>query len=538
MRICGLWVGIATTLLVAPFADARAQDVWQPAQSPCDLKPGHGVVSDGINQLKNAIENPAARREDRLDQAFEALVRAIRDHDQGSNPAAWYYLGRVFAEQGNAIGADTAFRHATELAPQCQDDVAQHASALAVDVLANALRGWQEGNPDSANYFFAIASRLDPSAAAIPLYQARMYADLGQLPEASAKLAEGKALAADDPNAKGLLRQATSDIVRSLERQALAEPAMQTVAGNRIGRDTLMANVARDSVLLATLIAEWAGQNLRPEVQQAVARDSTALEQRLSAWHGALTGVTDGLARDSAAIEAAAAPAIEALGTYLASFPDDADAALRLLTLYSAAGHRDAMDGLLSQILAIEGVGGDQLLQAGLALFNEGHAVQAATLLEGALESNPYDRGSLVVLSRAYLAQKDGGRLEATVDRLRAIDPLNPQTMQLTAMAFNLAGTRDSAQHYADLSRGGMGLAISIQQFLLTESNVVVNGSAQNIGNDATTPTTIIFEFLNAQGQVVGTHTEQIPTLPPRGQHSISIRAEAAGAIAWRYKKQ
>jgi predicted Zn-dependent protease len=538
MRFCGLCVGIATTLLITPFVDARAQDLWQPAQSPCDLKPGHGVVSDGINQLKNAIENPAARRDDRLDQAFEALVRAIRDHDQGSNPAAWYYLGRVFAEQGNAIGADTAFRHATELAPQCQDDVAQYSSALAVDVLANALRGWQEGNPDSATYFFAIASRLDPSAAAIPLYQARMYADLGQLPEASAKLAEGQALAADDPNAKDLLRQATSDIVRSLERQALAEPAMQTVAGNRIGRDTLMANVARDSVLLASLIAEWAGQNLRPEVQQAVARDSTALEQRLSAWRGALPGVTDGLARDSAAIEAAAAPAIEALGTYIASFPDDIDAALRLLTLYSAAGHRDAMDGLLSRILAIEGLRSDQLLQAGLALFNEGHAAQAAAVLEGALEHNPYDRGSLVVLSRAYLAQKDGGRLEATVDRLQAIDPLNPQTMQLTAMAFNLAGTRDSAQHYADLSRGGMGLAISIQQFLPTETNVVVNGSAQNIGNDATTPTSILFEFLNAQGQVVGTHTEQIPTLPPRGQHSISIRADAVGAIAWRYSRQ
>jgi len=480
MRFCGLCVGIATTLLITPFVDARAQDLWQPAQSPCDLEPGHGVVSDGINQLKNAIENPAARRDDRLDQAFEALVRAIRDHDQGSNPAAWYYLGRVFAEQGNAIGADTAFRHATELAPQCQDDVAQHSSALAVDVLANALRGWQEGNPDSANYFFALASRLDPSAAAIPLYQARMYADLGQLPEASAKLAEGQALAADDPNAKDLLRQATSDIVR----------------------------------------------------------DSTALEQRLSTWRSALPGVTDGLARDSAAIEVAAAPAIEALGTYIASFPDDADAALRLLTLYSAAGHRDAMDGLLSQILAIEGLRSDQLLQAGLALFNEGHAAQAAAVLEGALEHNPYDRGSLVVLSRAYLAQKDGGRLEATVDRLQAIDPLNPQTMQLTAMAFNLAGTRDSARHYADLSRGGMGLAISIQQFLPAESNVVVNGSAQNIGNDATTPTSIVFEFLNAQGQVVGTHTEQIPTLTPRGQHSISIRAEAAGAIAWRYSRQ
>ena len=538
MRFSGLSVAIGILFLSTWFGDARAQDVWQPAQAPCELEPGNGVVSDGINQLKNAIENPAARRDDRLDQAFEALVRAIRDEEQGSNPAAWYYLGRVFAEQGNAVGADTAFRHAVAIAPQCQDDVARHGAALAEDVLEDALRGWQSGNADSANFFFALASRLDPSAPGVPLYQARMYADLGQLSEASAKLAEGQALAAEDPNATDLLRQATSDIVRALERQALAEPAMQTVAGNRVGRDTMTANVGRDSVLLASLVAEWAGQNLRPEVQQAVARDSTALEQRLAVWRGALPAFEDGLARDSAAIEVAAAPAIDALESYLGSFPNDGDAALRLLQLYSAAGRRDAMDGLLSRLLATGDVGGDQLLQGGLALINAGHPAQAATVLEGALEANPYDRGSLIVLSRAYLAQQDGERLQATVARLRAIDPLNPQTMQMAAMAFNLVGVRDSAQHYANLSRGGMGLAISIQQFLPTEATVVVNGSAQNIGNDATTPTSIVFEFLDGQGQIVGTHSEQIPALPSRGQHAISIRAEAAGAIAWRYKKQ
>ena len=538
MRFCGLCVGIASTLLLAPFVDARAQDVWQPAQPPCDLEPGHGVVSDGINQLKNAIENPAARRDDRLDQAFEALVRAIRDDDQGSNPAAWYYLGRVFSEQGNAVGADTAFRKALELFPDCKDDITAYTSALAADVLPEALRGWQEGNTDSASYYFALASRLDPTNASVPLYEARMYADVGQLDRAIEKIEEGRALAGGDPNAEQLLRQATSDVIRNLERQALAEPAMQTVGGHRVGLDTLLVNIARDSALLANLIAEWAGQNLRPEVQQAVARDSAALEQRLAAARGGLPESTDALARDSAAIEAAAGPAITALTTYISTFPDDLDASFRLLKLYSAAGRRAEMDVLVAAVRGASAVSAQQLLQAGLALFNEGYPEQAASMLEGALERNPYDRGSLVVLGRSYLTLRDAEGLQMTVKRLTDIDPLNPQTMQMVAMAFNMAGARDSAQHYVNLARGEMGLTISVQQFIPTESNVVLNASAQNIGNDATTPMSIVFEFLDALGQVVGTHTEQIPTLPSRGQHAISLRVDASGAIAWRYKKQ
>ena len=236
MRHGGVCLGFATSLLFASVAAAHAQDdIWVPAQPPCELQPGNGVVSDGIDQLKNAIENPAARRADRLDQAFEALIRAMRDENQGSNPAAWYYLGRVFTETGNYVGADTAFRRALELYPDCEDDIAQYTTALAADVLPEALRGWQEGNTDSASFYFALASRLDPTSASIPLYEARMYADLGQLDRAREKIEEGRVLAAGDPNAEQLLRQATSDVIRNLERQALAEPAMQSVAGNRVG---------------------------------------------------------------------------------------------------------------------------------------------------------------------------------------------------------------------------------------------------------------------------------------------------------------
>ena len=80
--------------------------------------------------------------------------------------------------------------------------------------------------------------------------------------------------------------------------------------------------------------------------------------------------------------------------------------------------------------------------------------------------------------------------------------------------------------------------AVSIQQFVPTETAVVLNGSAQNIGQAESGGATLVFEFLDGAGQVVATHNETVPALPSRGQHSISIRADVSGAVGWRYKKQ
>jgi hypothetical protein len=97
----------------------------QPARyepAACGIKTGHFKVGSGATYLSTAITNEA-NRERLLSDAEKVLVEAIRDNGQASNPAAWYYLGRVYLYEGNVIGADTAFGKAETLAPACKDEI-------------------------------------------------------------------------------------------------------------------------------------------------------------------------------------------------------------------------------------------------------------------------------------------------------------------------------------------------------------------------------------------------------------------------------
>ena len=521
------------------FASAvHAQETWQPPQPPCEIRPGHGLVSDGINHLKNALENPAARRDQRLDQAFEVLTRAIRDRGQESNPAAWYYLGRYYTLTNKPLGADTAFRHAVALAPECEQDIAPYRASLGAEVLSSALRAWQEGKVDSASYYFDLAGGLNPDDAANPLYRSRMHSERGELDSAAYYALVGNKLAGDDPNYTRLRRRAQLDVARGYGRLVENEQALQRIAGRRVTRDTLLRNIRRDSTLLANLIAEWAGQHLRPNVQQAVSRDSTVLASRLGPAQAALPTALEALRRDSTAVDRATAPAIEAYEAYTADFPEDGVAALRLLTFYSAAGYEESMTALIAELGEIASLTDDQLLQVGIAVFNDAHPPHTVRLLEIISKRNPYNRGSLMVLCRAYIALQDGESLSSAADRLLELDPLNPQSVRMKAVAFDFAGQRDSALVYKARADSGIGWAVNIAQFLPTEESVIVNGTVANVSGRALPPMTLVIEFLSRDGAVLGSQTVEVPALQPRGQHSIAARGQVTGAVGWRYHRQ
>ncbi len=525
--------------IVAAFALAApgvAQDVFRIPQPPCDLKPGHGLVSDGINHLKQAVENPAARRDQRLDQASENLVRAIRDQGQAANPAAWYYLGRYYAETSNLHGVDTAFARAEALAPECAADIAPYKAAMMSEALSAALAAWQSGSTDSANTMFDMAARLNAKDPTTPLYRGRMLAEKGQLDEAAEWVERGAVLAGNDPNHERLVRQARLDVVRGFGRTAQAEPAIQRIGASRVARDTLARNVRRDSTLLATLVQQWAGQNLRPEVRQAYVRDSTTLANRLRPAQAALPEARTRMANDSTAVARAVASGVRAYRSYVGAYPQDGDAALQLLTMYSAAGHDAAMTALIDQTPALDNVTEDELLRAGISLFNEGHPARSAQILERGLKRNPYNRGSLVVLCRSYFAMQDAAALGSAARRLIALDPLNPQSVRMMAAAFDLGGQRDSANAYVQRANGGMRWAVNIQQFLPTETTAVLNGAVQNIAGQALPAATLTIEFLSGTGQVLATQAVSVPGLPPQGQHAITARAEVGGAVGWRYR--
>src|SRR5437016_10049036 len=135
-----------------PGVPLAAQAGWEPPRPPCELVPANSKIDKGIQALRGA----------QLAQAQKALSDAIVQDNQGTNPAAWYYLGRYYVAVGDAAGADTALARAVTLAPKCAEDIATYRGELLTKLLNDGLTAWQDGKQDSALALLHVAARLEP----------------------------------------------------------------------------------------------------------------------------------------------------------------------------------------------------------------------------------------------------------------------------------------------------------------------------------------------------------------------------------------
>ena len=119
--------------LAAASADAQerviservAKSMPSSYQAPdCGLKSNHFKVSSGATYLKTGVEADVAENAKRaLDNGERVLLEAMRQNSQDQNPAAWYYLGRIYLQRGDIYGADTALTRAEKLAPACAKEI-------------------------------------------------------------------------------------------------------------------------------------------------------------------------------------------------------------------------------------------------------------------------------------------------------------------------------------------------------------------------------------------------------------------------------
>jgi hypothetical protein len=89
-----------------------------------------------------------------------------------------------------------------------------------------------------------------------------------------------------------------------------------------------------------------------------------------------------------------------------------------------------------------------------------------------------------------------------------------------------------------------MPVSIAVKEFAPTADGASLSGTAT--GREAQTaggkpiapkPVTLIFEFLDSKGTVVGNQEVQVPALKAGETHPIEAKAQGAGIAAWRYKK-
>ncbi|HXF96968.1 MAG TPA: hypothetical protein VNI61_12790 [Gemmatimonadales bacterium] len=532
-----------TSLLLLP-SGLLAQGTWVGPQPPCDIGAGHFRVSSAVVNLKIAVEKPA-QRDRMLAQTLDVLRRAITQDRQDRNPAAWYYLGRYYVEQNDALGADSAFDRAEALAPQCRADILGHRRRVWTAVFNDGVRAWQEGREDSAVALLGMALTVVPDDPRTPLTLGRLWAARSQSDSAVRYLRRAVETAGPDTAFARERREALAEIGRLYVRRAQDDPALQRWQRIRYSRDSLERAIANDSIILSRIVASSAsrrarGTRLSPQDQQVFARDSAGRAQSLARGREARAALARQAATDSAALVAAFEPALEAYRTLLETSPtsvETAATAATLAALYAQSARPDEAARVFDR-LAAQGRPLDpaQLFEAGRRLAAAHAFAPAARALTLGLEQNPYHRDALVELARTYVELRDSARAVSTVRRLLEVDPLNRTALRLAAAAWDLARVPDSTLKYLRQADSTLTLEIGVTVFQVEGAEALLGGGATNLASAPSRPLRLVVEFLDARGGVVAAQPVDIPPVPAGGTYPFEARASGPGIVAWRYR--
>ena len=514
---------------------------WVPPQPPCDIKPGHFRINSAVVNLQSAATRPNTR--DRMLAATrDVLTRSITGDGQEQNPAVWYYFGRYYVEMKDGAGADSAFRKALALAPQCQADIDTHREQVWSEVLQVGLRTWQENKLDSAKMSLRSAAGLRPSHPRAFVALGQIYAAENKIDSASLALNQAAAAAGNDTAFAQLKKEALGSAARLYVRQLQGDGAAQRWQRTRFSRDSIQRLLAADSSILARIEASSAsrrarGARLAPADQQSFARDSSARAKAVADRRAALAASAGTVASDSAAAAPVYDPVIRSFRTYLEAYPEATDAVPSLANLYYQSGRLAESNAAFDAIYpSARRTDPELVIEAGRAALRGNAAAAAAGLLERGLAQRQYDRDGLVDLGNAYLALRDSARLLPTAQRLKAVDPLNRTTLRLLAAGWDIRGRRDSAQKYRDLAEGGQGVEISITSLDADSAGYILRGVASNSASTGSTVQRLTFEFLDSNGNVQVTQSIEVPPLPPQGSRDIELRVPGTALVAWRYR--
>ena len=506
MRYAAVTIGLLT--LGGAGLEAQAK-TWIEPKPPCDIKPGFFRLNSAVVDLQHAAQQPQMR-DHLLGQAQEVLVRTIRDDKQDKNPAAWYYLGRYYVEEGDAVGADTAFARAAVLAPQCKADIATYIAPLAQATLNQGLTQWQAGNKDSGAILLRRAYAIDATQVKALFQLGLLYIDANQLDSASAVLRRAAQASAGDTAYSEARRDALLTVARVSVRAVQSDPAVQKWQHTHYSRDSLAPYLASDSTVFARMQASSAsrrarGARLSPADQQSFSHDSTAR--------------ADAVSRERAARDAI-----------------QQQAAGSLASLYVQAGRRSEAGTVFDGLFAHAGdLSVGDLYDLGQRLVSSRLWAPGIKAYALALERNPFHRNALSELGSAYVETKDGANAVATLQRLVVLDPMNKMALRLMGQAWDLRGQTDSARKYT-VTSDSLSVDITIASMVPDSSGMTLTGVATNAGSAAAKATHLTVEFLDAKGSVLASQGVDIPAVPAGGSQQFQAHAAAKGAVGWRYR--
>jgi tetratricopeptide (TPR) repeat protein len=483
---------------VRTFVVAAQPTRYDPAA--CGIKTGHFKVGSGATYLSTAITNQANRQR-LLSDAEKVLIESIRDNGQGTNAAAWYYLGRVYLYEGNVVGADTAFTRAEGLAPACKDEILgfRRVTASALQEPAGLLL--QAEKNDSALAVYRLATTIHPTGTTNLMAVGTLYETLGK-PDSAIDYYR-RASSAGAPND----RAATSARLRA--------------AGLFAQSDQVDSAVAYYTVIASA--AESAGDT--------DVRNSATLNMGAVLYNGKRYQ-----------------EAIPVLRRYLSWRPDQMSARQYLASAFRESGQVDSADAVMRASGVAVGVSGGPdtvsaayLINRGAARFQANEHARAAEDFERALLAEPNNRLALRNLAATYYTLKNGAKLAEIAGRIVELEPLSETARRLQNQGYIWLNDRAKLEKLSD-DLDAMPVTLENIKFQPSATGAAISGTAtgrnavRNGAAVAPAPVTVVFEFLNASGTAVSTAEVIIPVLMAGLPGSVSANATGQAITDWRYR--
>jgi tetratricopeptide (TPR) repeat protein len=448
---------------------------YQPAQ--CNIKPNHFKVASAAGYIKAAIETDVPDSKVRiLGQAEKVDLEAMQQNGQDKNPAAWYYLGRVYLMQGKLAPADSALTKAEQLAPDCAKDIGVYRRNAWVALINAGSKFEEDKNTDSA---FALYRQANSIYRASPLgfYRAAsIWNDKGQ-PDSAAyyfglAAASVPSDATDTTDVKYRNNSAFSQGVLLLNGKKYDQAAPVF--------EQYLKWVPNDAQAKRGLAAAYRGLGQTDK--------ASALEKEVAASGGAGAGGGGGGAGGAAGTDD-----IMSAGINLFKDKKYAEAAAAFEKVVAAEPYnRDALSSLANTYLALGN--GPKLLETSQRLV--------------AIE--PMSESALKLMGEGYKESKK-------------VDDAVKTAEQVLALPANVRAASFATQ--------GNGASLT----LTATGRTAQTPSGKPIA-PAAVPITV--EFINASGQPVASQEATIPAVNVGASEDVKVDAQGTGIAAWRYKRK
>jgi tetratricopeptide (TPR) repeat protein len=484
--IASAYVALAVGVLPAAaqqqqqvLSDRVAKSMPSRYQAPeCGLKSGHFKVSSGASYLKSGIENSVPDNQRRsYESGQKVLVEAIGQNGQDKNPAAWYYLGRIYLQQGDIIGADTALARAAKMVPACDKEINAYRQNAWVALIKGGNTFEEQKNLDSALVLYRQAGMMLHTSA-IPYYQA-----------------------ANAFNTKGQPDSAAAYFGKAVAAAAHATDTTEVNIRNRsaFNQGALLLNSQKypESVKAFEQYLQWVPNDIEAKRGLAGAyrgagdvTKAQALEQQVVAAGGTAGG---GAAAAPGGGAGAGSQDLMNIGVNFYNEKKYADAATAFEKVVQAEPYnRDALFNLTNTYLALKD--GPKLLATAQKLA----------------ELEPMNENVLKLVGEGYKQSNQVNQAVSTAEKVLAL----PIDVKVTEFAPLASGATLAATATGRAAQTAAGKPIPPK------------------------PLTLTFEFLNASGGVVGSQDVQVPALQAGATQDIKATGQGQGIAGYRYKQK